>query len=65
MIHNKCCGDPLLNSETFYKTIKKKALKIFPKQEQKNSPSAAARCQRDDLYIQRDLIIEHLKPIFH
>ena len=32
MIHNSCSGIPLQNSETFYKTAKKKDLKKFTKQ---------------------------------
>ena len=35
MIHNRCSGIPLQNSETFYKTAKEKDLKIFQKKKKK------------------------------
>ena len=63
MIHNPCSGIPLQNSETFYKTAKKKDLKKFPKKTKNDTLAAIARCSLTDLYVQRDLMIECFKTL--
>ena len=63
MIHNRCSGIPLQNSETFYKTAKEKDLKKFPKKKKNDTFAAIARCSRTDLYAQGDLMIECFKTL--
>ena len=64
VIDKKCRSDPLSNSETLYKTIKRKDLKFFSKKDKK-ALSPAAHCPCDDLYIQHFLIIKRLKTLSH
>ena len=66
-IINHCCrGDHLQNFEEFYRTIEKSNFKEFPKLEKKKALSDANRTSRSDLWIQRGLIIEHLRTLsFH
>ena len=52
MIHNHCRSTPLQNSETWYKTVKKKNLKMFPKKEENDTLAAMARYSRTDLLYQ-------------
>ena len=46
-----------------YKTIRPDDLKNYPQEDKKNNLSAACRSGGKDLWIQRDLIIEHFKNL--
>ena len=61
IIHHRCHGDPMQNDIKYYKTIKKNDLKNILFKEK--ALSAAICCQRKDLWVQRQIIIEHLKTV--
>ena len=44
-----------------YKTVEKDDLKEYPEQDKKIFLSAACRSSKKDLWIKRDLIVEHFK----
>ena len=63
--HHECCGDKLDNSYKDYKTVKFDDLKNYPEKEKKETLSAIFRnAKRDDLWVQRDLMIDHFQKVF-
>ena len=65
IINHKCHGDKLDNSYKHYKIINQKELKIFPENEKKEVLSGVFRnIKRDDLWVQRDLMLEYFKKNF-
>ena len=64
VIHHKCCGNKLKGSYKDYKTIKNEDFNNYPKKESKNFLLAVSRNKRDDLWIQRDLMLKYFKENF-
>ena len=63
--HHECHGDKLDNSYKDYKTVKFDDLKNYPEKEKKETLSAIFRnAKRDDLWVQRDLLIDHFQKVF-
>ena len=58
VIHHKCCGNKLKGSYKDYKTIKNDN---YPK---KRIKKLVSRNKRDDLWIQRDLMLKYFKENF-
>ena len=65
VIHHKCCGNKLKGSCKDYKTIKNEDFNSYPKKESKKILLAVSRNKRDDLWIQRDLMLKFLRKIFN
>ena len=63
--HHECRGDKLDNSYKDYKPVKFDDLKNYPEKEKKETLSAIFRnAKRDDLWVQRDLMIDHFQKVF-
>ena len=63
--HHECRGDKLDKSYKDYKTVKFDDLKNYPEKEKKETLSAIFRnAKRDDLWVQRDLMIDHFQKVF-
>ena len=65
IIHHECCGDKLKGTYKSYKIIECKNLEHYPKEDAKIVMSAAFRNQRDNLWIKRDLMLQHFKESFN
>ena len=65
IIHNQCRGDKMEYSEKFYKTIFLKDVnkKLF-EEDKKKFIESALRSERDDLNLERDLVIDFFKKEF-
>ena len=64
LIHNECRGDRLNFSRKFYETIfYNKVKENLSKENQEKFLSSAITSEREDVNIERKLIIEHLKKI--
>ena len=63
IINHECHGDKLIGTYKDYKTIKSEHLTYYPKKEAEVVLSAAFRNKRDDLGIERDLMIKHFGRI--
>ena len=63
IINHQCCGDQLKKSEKEHKTIENNNFNNYPKNEKKVL-SSVFRNKRDDLWVKRDLMIEHFKQNF-
>ena len=61
IIHNNCRKTPLQNSVKFYQTIDKEKLQYAQEEDQEDFISEAIRSRRDDLYIEKEIIIQHFK----
>ena len=61
IIHNKCRGDPLQNDVKYYQTIKNEDLNYIKKNDEEEFIGAAIKSQRDDVNVNRDVIINHFK----
>lgn len=65
IIYHECRGDKLDKSYKHYKTINQKELKKYPENEKNKVLSEGFRSiKRDDLWIQRDLMLEYFKKNF-
>ena len=64
LIHHRCRGDKLENTEKFYKVIKKINFIKYPADHKQAALSAANRCEKSDLWILGYLIIEHFKKLY-
>ena len=62
IIHHECRGDKLSNSYKHYKTVKANDLKNYPDKDKKETLSGVFRnVNRDDLWVQRDLMLDYFK----
>ena len=65
IIHRECRGDPLQKSFKDHKTIKESDFVEYPESEKTNVVSSVMRnINRDDLWIQKDLMIEYFEKNF-
>ena len=61
MIHNECKGTPLQNSVKYYQTIHQDNLKRAQEEDREEFISEAIKSKRDDLYIEKEIIIQHFR----
>ena len=61
MIHHRCRGNPLKKTVKEYKKVCSNDFKNYPKDEKNKVLFSIFRNKRDDLWVKRDLMIEHLK----
>lgn len=61
IIHNQCRGDPSQKSNKDHKTVSKDDFKNYPETDKNKVLSSVFRNNRDDLWIKRDLMTEHVK----
>ena len=61
MIHNECRGTPLKNSVKYYQTIYQDNVEYAKQEDQKQFISEAIKSKRDDLFIEKEVIIRHFK----
>ena len=61
IINHECRGDPLEHTVEYYQTIKQKDLKYVKENDEGKFISSAIKSQRDDVYVARDVVIEHFK----
>ena len=65
IIHHECRGDSLKKSYLEHKAVKKSGFNECPEDEKTKTVSSVIRnIKRDDLWVQRNLMIEHLKKYF-
>ena len=64
IIHHECRWDKLSNSYKHYKTVKAKDLKNYPDKDKKETSGVFRNVKRDDLWVQRDLMVEYFKKNF-
>ena len=65
IIHHECRGDPLKKISKEQKTIEKKDFKYYPKKGIKIVLNSVFRnIDRDNLWVQRDVMIQHFKENF-
>ena len=63
IIHSQCRGDERKHCDKFYQTITNKNLEKMPSDHKKKALAACARSKRNDLYVQRDLMISYFKSL--
>ena len=61
IIHHECRGNRLTKSYKEHQTVVPEDLKTYPENDKDKTVSALSRNKRDDLWVQRKRIIEHLK----
>ena len=61
IINNRCKGNLLQNSVKFYQTIHKENLQCAKEEDQDDFISEAIEAKRKDIYIEKNLIIEHFQ----
>ena len=61
MIHNECKGTPLQNSVKYYQTIHQDNLERAQEEDREEFISEAIKSKRDDLYIEKEIIIQHFR----
>ena len=61
IINHQCRQEPLKNSVKYYQTIHEHNLQCAREEDQEEFISAAIRSKRDDLFIKRNIIIQHFK----
>lgn len=65
IIHHGYCGDKLENSYKNHKTVRENDLiNCLEKEKQEALSGAFRNIKRDDLWLQRDLMIEYLRKVF-
>ena len=65
IIYPECRGDQLKKSYKDHKTIEKESVNNYSKEDEKYVLPSVFRNKRDDLLVQRDLIIKHFKENFN
>ena len=63
MIHSQCRGDEQQHTDKFYQIITDKNFEKMPKTHKKKALAACVRSKRNDLYVQRDLMISYFKSL--
>ena len=63
IIHHQCRWDELKNPVKYYQTVSGKIFKKMPQKDRKKALGACFRLKRDDLYVQRDLMVEYFKNL--
>ena len=61
IIHNECRGNPLQNSIEYYQSIYQDNLKRAKEKDREEFISEAIKSKRDDLFIDKEVIIQHFK----
>ena len=62
LINNECRGDELTHSRRFYETVFYNQIeKNLKKEDRKNFCASAIRSEREDIYFEKNVILEHFK----
>ena len=61
IIYHECDGRPLTNTVKYYETIHKNDLEKAKEEDQSDFISEAIKSNKDDLYIEKDIVNRHFK----